>query len=77
MADLSPQTLQELRTQLTAALRQPAPAAAPAAALPTDFCTAYKDLRPILAIAASLLPPPYGPGLTALLTVLDKVCPSN
>jgi hypothetical protein len=74
MADLSAQTKQEFNAAFAAAVTAPAPAAAPGA-LPTDFCTTYKTLRPILQVAASLLPAPIGPGLTALLAVLDKICP--
>jgi hypothetical protein len=75
MADLSAQTKQEFSAAFAAAVA--APPAAPPGALPTDFCTTYKTLRPILQLAASLLPAPIGPGLTALLAVLDKICPQT
>jgi hypothetical protein len=71
---LSAQTVQELRQQLNAAMLQPPPAAA--AVTPQDFCTFYKQtLRPILVIAAKLVPAPYGIAITGLMTILDEVCP--
>ena len=84
MPELSAQSVDELRTQLNAAIAQPAaaPATIAAAGVPPDFCTAYKTARPILQTAASILPivlPGLGTtiaaAITAIITVCDKVCP--
>lgn len=87
MADLSSQSLQELRQQLNAAVTQASAASVTAAAAPgapADFCSAYKTAKPILQTAITLLPlllPGLGTtiatALGALITVADKVCPAS
>jgi hypothetical protein len=85
--DLSPQVLQQLRAQMDAALAAPhatVMAAAAAAPTPTDFCSLWPTVKPILQALVGIigLIPGFGPAagaaLTALLTIGDqiyKTCP--
>jgi hypothetical protein len=87
MAELSSQSLEELRQQLNAAVSQASAAHVAAAAAPggpADFCSAYKTAKPLLQTAITLLPiflPGIGTtiaaALSALITVADKACPAS
>ena len=92
---LSTQTLNELRAELNASLAPahtetmalvataaaPGAAAAAAPAVPADFCSLYKSVRPILQGAVSFLP--FLPGLGSsiataiklLMKIADPICP--
>ena len=91
---LSTQTLNELRAELNASLAPAhtetmalaATAAAPGAAaaapaLPADFCSLYKSVRPVLQGAVTFLPflPGVGSSIATaiklLMKIADQICP--
>jgi hypothetical protein len=79
MADLSSQTIQELRQQLNAAMVAPPSAVA---VTPGDFCSAYKTAKPLLQLAVAILSAipglaPVAAAITGLMTIADKVCPTS
>lgn len=83
MPDLSPQTLQELRQQLNAAVAQAASAPPPTMAVtPGDFCSAYRTAKPLLQLAVTILSAIPGTAaiaaaITGLMTIADRVCPAS
>lgn len=78
MANLSKQSIQELRKTVNEAMREaPAPPGGVAAAEGDfDFCSVWKTAKPILQIIAALpLPiPGLSAAIHALITVGDQIC---